>query len=149
MPRKRHSSTEFPQPMSRLLKAPSRGLARLMAQARRLQALDQRLHKLVEPQMAAQVQVAALHDACLVLVTPSAALATRLRMDSDELLRALNAEGGQHIRELKIRIAPLSRPRSEPRKRRKLPETARQSLRRFARDTGDEELMERFKKRDS
>lgn len=135
--------------MSRLLKAPSRGLARLMAQARRLQTLDQRLHKLVEPQIADLVQVAALHDDCLVLVTPSAALATRLRMDSDELLRALNAEGGQHIQELQIRIAPLSRPRSEKRKRRKLPETARQSLRRFARDTGDEDLIERFKKRDS
>ena len=149
MPRKRHSSTAFPQPMSGLLKAPSRGLARLMAQARRLQTLDQRLHKLVEPQIADQVQVAALHDACLVLVTPSAALATRLRMDSDGLLRALNAEGGQHIQELKIRIAPLARPRTEPRKRRKLPETARQSLWRFARDTGDQELLERFKKRDS
>ncbi len=92
--------------------------------------------------MCAQVQVAAMHDECLVLLTPSAALATRLKMDSDSLLNSLKASGVKGLSQIKVRTAPITRTRKETRHKRELPECARLSLERFAHDSGDEETRD-------
>jgi hypothetical protein len=142
------SSDAFPQPVSRLLGSSSQGLSRLLAQARRFEALNQRLAGLLNSDMQALVQVAAVHDGCLVLLTPSASLATRLRMDSESLLRSMNAAGGESLQQLKVRVAPLPQTKPAPGKRRRaLPESARQSLQRFAEDSGDTDLRERLDKK--
>ncbi len=102
----------------------------------------------MEPAIAEQVQVAALHDRCLVLITPSAALATRLRQDSQSLLKALLASGVRRIDNIRIMTDPVSRSREEHRQRRALTEIARQSLQRFAQDSGDQEILAIMRRRD-
>ena len=119
----------------------------MLSHARRLDFLDQKLNNIVEPAIAEQVQVAALRDRCLVLITPSAALATRLRQDSQSLLKALLASGVSGIDNIQVRIAPVSRAREEHRQRRALPEIAKQSLQRFAQDSGDPEILAIIRKR--
>lgn len=141
MPRKTTPSGARPRSVSRLLEPSSGSLGKLMARAQRLMALDRQLDHVLGPELAGRVRAAALRDGCLVLVTPSAALATRLRMDRESLLRALGHASRENITELQIRVAPLSGLQAEPRKRRRLPESARQSLQRFARDIGDEDLL--------
>ena len=146
MPRRQRKTQLRPRPVSDILNSRSSGLGELLSHARQLDFLDQKLNNMVEPAIAEQVQVAALHDRCLVLITPSAALATRLRQDSHSLLKALLASGVSGIDNIQVRIAPVSRAREEYRRRRPLPEIARQSLRRFAKDSGDPEIMAIFRK---
>lgn len=143
MPRKSNPAGARPRSVSRLLEPSSGSLGSLMARARRLQKLDRQLESVLGPELAERVRAAALRDGCLVVVTPSAALATRLRMDRESLLRALGHASREPIRELQVRVAPLSGWQPEPRKRRRLPESARQSLQRFAEDTGDETYKDR------
>ncbi|NIP17757.1 MAG: DUF721 domain-containing protein [Xanthomonadales bacterium] len=134
-PRRRHFRR-----ISELLKSGGSGFGKLLARARELDRLDRSLAGLLEPEMAAMVHVANLRDDCLVLVTPSAALATRLRMDAAQLVRSLHAAGIRGIRDIAVRVAPFeSAPASQPRKRR-LPDAARNALERFAADSGDEEI---------
>lgn len=128
-----------------VLKSESPGVAKLMKTARQIQFLDQKLSALLDPGMKENVQVAALHGNCLVLVTPSAALATRLRMDADSLMASLQRAGVAGVSELKIRTAPLPKPKTATRTRRKLPDIAIQSLERFAEDSGDESLAEHIR----
>ena len=125
-----------------LLNSESKSLGKLLSHARQLQFLDQKLAGLLEPEMCAQVQVAAMHDECLVLLTPSAALATRLKMDSDSLLNSLKASGVKGLSQIKVRTAPITRTKKETRHKRQLPECARLSLERFAYDSGDEETRD-------
>lgn len=128
-----------------VLKSGSPGMAKMLKKARQIQFLDQKLAALLDPAMSENVQVAAVHDNCLVLITPSAALATRLKMDADSLLGSLRRSGVHGISEINIRTAPLSKPKTETRTRRQLPEIARQSLQRFAEDSGDESLAEHIR----
>ena len=125
-----------------LLKSRSSGLGKLLDQARQLQFLDQKLADLLEPEIGSQVQVAALRENCLVLVTPSAALATRLKHDSDSLLNSLQASGVKGISQIRVRTAPLSQTKPVSRRKRKLPDIARQSLERFAADSGDDDILD-------
>jgi len=128
--------------VSDLLKTRSNGLGSLLQQARKLAFIEQKLASLLEPAISAQVRVAALREDRLVLLTPSAALATRLRQDSDHLLRSLLAGGIGGITQIQVRVAPLPQPVNEKRKKRQLPEAGRQSLERFAKDSGDEEICD-------
>ena len=120
----------------------------MLNHAKYLLMLDKKLSSIVEPAIARQVQVAALHERCLVLITPSAALATRLRHDSHSLLKTLLASGVRGIDDIQVRTAPVSRAREENRQRRALPEIAKQSLQRFAQDSGDPEILTIIRKRD-
>jgi hypothetical protein len=127
MSQKFSSKKRYPRQVSEVLNTQNPGLGKLLKQARQIQFIDGKLAGLLDPGMSANVQAAAVHDNCLILVTPSAALATRLRMDSDVLLQSLEAAGVKGISQLKIRTAPLSRIKKVERKRRKLPEIARLS----------------------
>jgi hypothetical protein len=59
------------------------------------------------PQLAAQFQVAVMREDRLVLVTPTAAWATRLRMQAEQMLHSLQASGYEQLRHIDIRVAPL------------------------------------------
>jgi hypothetical protein len=126
--------------VSELLKPGKSTLGKLLAVARELDRLDRKLATLLDPSMVSSVQVAALRDHCLLLATPSAALATRLRLDSGHLVKALHAAGEKNIREIAIRVAPVSRNKPVERHARELSETAKRSLERFAEDSGDAEI---------
>ncbi len=142
MARNPHSYKGNARQVSELLKSRSSGLGKLLDQARQLQFLDQKLADLLEPEIGSQVQVAALRENCLVLVTPSAALATRLKHDSDSLLNSLQASGVKGISQIRVRTAPLSQTKPVSRRKRKLPDIARQSLERFAADSGDDDILD-------
>lgn len=139
-------SSDRPRPLSGVLKPAGGTLGGLVAEARKLQALEQRLHGLLDPGMARQVRVAGARDGRLTLVTSSAALAARLRMDSASLLRSVSAVCPQDFTDLKVRVAPLPDQVQETRRPRTLPDSARESLERFARDTGDDSLRKRLSK---
>ena len=137
-----------PRPICELLNSRSPGLAQLLNRAQYLDLLDKKLSRIVEPAIARHVQVAALHERCLVVITPSAALATRIRQDSRSLLKSLMAAGVKGIDNIKVRTAPLSRARNNDRQKRVLPEIAKQSLKRFAQDSGDPEILAIIQKGD-
>jgi len=134
-PAKRHGSKQ----VTELLKSGSSGLGKLLQQARKLQSLDRKLATILEPGISSQVRVASLIEQRLVLITPSAALATRLRQDSESILSALRASGARNISHIQVRTAPLPGVENNPRKKRGLPAAARESLEQFAKDSGDED----------
>ncbi|NND45828.1 MAG: DUF721 domain-containing protein [Xanthomonadales bacterium] len=136
-----------PRPLSGLLKPAGGTLGKLVGEARRIQALEQRLHRLLEPAMASRVRVAGIRRDCLVLVTPSAAIAARLRMDSQSLLSALSRPGKAVAGQLQVKVAPLPVDTTESRQRRSLPDSARKCLQRFAEDTGDASLQQRLERK--
>lgn len=57
----------------------------------------------------ANFQVAALHQDRLVLITPTAAWATRLRMQTQAMLHFLRASGYAQLAHIDVRVAPLAR----------------------------------------
>lgn len=120
------------------------GLARILAGVRRLQDLDRQLGSALEPAIAAQVRAAGLENGRLSLVTPSAAIAARLRIEAPDLVRAMLSLGARDVREIRVRVAPLPNTAESAPVRRDLPDAALQALRRFARDTGDEELNDKL-----
>jgi hypothetical protein len=136
----RSAGRRKPRPVSELLKAGDSTLGRLLARAREIERLDQKLARLLDPDVAARVRVAVRRDHRLVLLTPSAALATRLRMDSGQILQGLHRAGEKAITELSVRVAPIGRADAAPRRRRELSDSARHALERFADDSGDPEV---------
>lgn len=131
-----------PTSVGEVMRGNSSAMGELLKQVRRLQKLELELKSLLDPVMAQNTSVAAVHDDVLVIVASSAALATRLRMDSKSLINSLNSRGIKHIGTLQVKIAPTSRtPEETPRKRRQLPDIARQSLERFAEDVENMELQ--------
>jgi len=57
----------------------------------------------------ANFQVAALHQDRLVLITPTAAWATRLRMQTQAMLHFLRDSGYAQLAHVDVRVAPLTR----------------------------------------
>jgi hypothetical protein len=142
MVRRTRSKQGRSQAVGDLLLTGEPGLGELVRQARKLDALDHALGRLLDPGMSERVRVAALRERCLVLVTPSAALATRLKMDTPALLKSLQASGVTGVSRIEVRTAPLPARSQEERRSKRLPDIARESLERFARDSGDPEILE-------
>jgi hypothetical protein len=138
MEQNKRTSKQGAREVSEVLGSQSKGLGDLIKRAKYLQYLDQKLSGLLDQEMCPFVQVAAVHENCLVLVTSSAALATRLKLDSDSLLKSLHAVGVNGLSQVKIRIAPISRESRQIRRTRKLPDIAKQSLERFTQDSAAE-----------
>lgn len=84
-------------------------LSALLRHARSLAGLESLLADYTGPQLAAQFQVAVLREDRLVLLTPTAAWATRLRMQAEQMLHFLQASGYEQLRHIDIRVAPLHR----------------------------------------
>ena len=114
--------------VAELVNSQSGGMGKLLKQARSLQFLQKQLASLLEPEMASLVQVAVLRDGCLVLVTPSASLATRIRMDSNVLINSLRKFGIKGVSNIEIRVAPLPQTKRESRAKRGLPQAAKESM---------------------
>ncbi len=76
----------------------------------------------------ANFQVAALHQDRLVLITPTAAWATRLRMQTQAMLHFLRASGYSQLAHIDIHVAPLTREVAKPKTPKKPSQAAKLAL---------------------
>lgn len=115
-------------------------LAVLVRHARSLSRVQSLLASALGAELAVQFQVAALRQERLVLLASAAAAATRLRMQTEQILRVLQAAGYTCLRHVDIRVAPLTRePLANPVRRQLSPaaELALSLMSRMSRDPGD------------
>jgi len=111
----------------------------LLQRANLLLRIEQLLSGFLHPELAAHFQVAAVRENRLILISPSAAWATQLRMHAPQLIKRLQQAGFPEIEHIDIRVAPLSEQRSDPRKKRELSPAARQALEVMAHIEDDKE----------
>ena len=121
----------------------------MLAHARVLNRLDQKLTSILDTALSPHCQVADFRDHCLILVCSNATFATRIRIISQQLLVSLREEGEFGIERIEIRTAPVNRPQPEVRKPRALSSAAVQALGRFASDSGDADIQAIFKEIDA
>jgi hypothetical protein len=111
-----------------LLSDSGSSLGSMLRHARLLRRLQARLAEFLDPELAAHFQVANIRQNRLVLIAPSAAWVTRLRMQAPEALRSLQQAGYPEIESIDVRVAPLAEIRSDSRRRRPLTPAARRAL---------------------
>jgi hypothetical protein len=118
--------TQFPQSgypansVDEILADEDSPFGKSIKRARLLMRLESLLSSLLDPDLSAQFQVAAIERDRLSLVSPSASWATRLRMKSPEMLRHLHKSGYTDIQFIVIRVAPLTRKTVDSRPKRSL-----------------------------
>ncbi|NNE06168.1 MAG: DUF721 domain-containing protein [Xanthomonadales bacterium] len=131
MPPSNYSKKRGARTVNAILGSRSGRVGEILSQARAMAGLEQKLARLLDAEMAEQVRVATVRQGVLVLVTPSAALATRLKMDQVSILKSLNASAGLNLTGLQVRTAPIPRSRKLVRRPRKVPSAAREVFTRF------------------
>jgi hypothetical protein len=114
-------------------------LGKLLKRGSLLMQLQHLLSGVLDPSLAKRFQVANVRDGKLVLVTPAAAWATLLRMQSHELVGALREAGYRDIESIEVRIAPLVEQPKSKRQKRPLSPAARRALEIMARVGPDKE----------
>jgi hypothetical protein len=103
-------------------------LSNLLKRASYLMQLEKLLTGLLDSGLATNFQVAAARKNRLILVSPSASLATSIRMQAPRLISALQAAGARQIEHIDIRVAPLARQTVGPRSKKPLSRAAKQAL---------------------
>ncbi len=116
------------QAVSEVLNDPDSSLGNLLERASYLMQLETLLTGLLDSDLAAQFQVAAARRNRLILISPSASWATRLRMQAPHLIRSLHAKGIRQIEHIDIRVAPLTRQPTGMRSKKPLSSAAKQAL---------------------
>ncbi|HMB59787.1 MAG TPA: DciA family protein [Xanthomonadales bacterium] len=92
-------------------------LSALLNYANTLTQLESLLTGVAGPELSGHFQVAAVRQDRLILLTPTASWATRLRMQANQLLDGLKGSAYAHLKHIDIRVAPLSREPAEKRVR--------------------------------
>lgn len=103
-------------------------LGTVLSHALLLRQLQDLLTGSVDPSLAKHFQVANLRNNRLILLAPTAAWSTRLRMETPRLLGILHGTGRADIREIEIRVAPLVEPPATTRNLKPLSAAAKQAL---------------------
>ncbi len=116
------------QSIAEVLNDPASSLSNLLEHANYLMQLETLLTGLLDSDLAAQFQVAAAMKNRLILISPSASWATRLRMQAPRLIRSLHAAGARQIKHIDIRVAPLVNLSAETRSKRPLSAAAKLAL---------------------
>ena len=116
------------QRVCEILNYPDSSLSNLLEHASYLMQLETLLTGLLDSDLAAQFQVAAARKNRLILISPSASWATRLRMQAPHLINSLHAAGVRQIEHIDIRVAPLARQVLGTRSKKPLSAVARQAL---------------------
>lgn len=111
-----------------VLNNPESSLGNLLQRAGQIEQLENLLKGLVDPNLATRFQVAAVRKNRLILITPNASWATRLRMQAPGIINSLNGAGVTGIEYIDIRVAPLVEPEKPQRKHKPLSAAARQAL---------------------
>lgn len=117
-----------PKAVDDVLSDPKHALGALFRHARGLARLEEHLARYTGPDTAQYFQVANVRENRMILLTPTAAWATRLRMMAPQLIAFLNRSGFEAIRHIDIRVAPLARESVEPRRTRAQSPAARQAM---------------------
>jgi len=86
----------------------------LLNQAKLLAEVESLLSDFMSQGELGNFQVAALQQDRLVLITPTAAWATRLRMQSQPMLRFLRTSGYAQLVHIEVLVAPLARQVATP-----------------------------------
>ncbi len=128
-------SPNQPTAVDDLLSDPGHSLGSLCRHARRLAQLEATLCGCVDPETAANLKVANVRQDRLILLAPTAAWATRLRMLAPQIVRFLAGSGYDAIRHIDIRIAPGERVEPVVHAPRKLSAEAEQALQQIRRLT--------------
>ena len=105
----------------------------LMQRANTLLRVEQLLAGILDPDSAAHFQVATIRKNRLILISPSASWATRIRMNAPQLVQRLQQSGFEEIEHIDIRVAPLAEQHTGSRTKRALSPAARQALEVMAR----------------
>ena len=121
-------SGEPTQRVCEILNDPDSSLGNLLERASYLMQLETLLTGLLDSDLAAQFQVAAARKNRLILISPSASWATRLRMQAPRLISSLHAAGVRQIEHIDIRVAPLARQLPGTRSKKPLSAAAKQAL---------------------
>ena len=108
-------------------------LGGVLKRAGMLLQLQQLLAGSADPSLATRFQVANIRETRLILLVPPAAWATRLRMQTPQLLQILHQAGFTKLREIETRVAPLVVQPSAAPSGKPLSESARQALEHMAR----------------
>jgi hypothetical protein len=103
-------------------------LGKLLRRASLLMQLEHLLAGFLDPGLAAHFQVAAVRKNRLILISPTAALATTLRMQAPRLIECLHKAGYADIENIDIRVAPLVEQPERLLKRRSLSPAAKQAF---------------------
>jgi hypothetical protein len=114
-----------------LISDPGKNVGAFYDHARVLARLDSLLTGFLSPDLATRFQVANLRQDLLILLTPSASLATRLRLQTSELLTFLHASGFRQVHNIDIHVAPLQKPQPEQKIRRQTSVAAREAAERI------------------
>jgi hypothetical protein len=107
---------------------PNTKLESLLQHAGFLMQLETMIRGLLDPDIAVQFQVAAARKNRLILISPTAVWATRIRMHAPQLINSLHAAGITSIEHIDIRVAPLVRQERQSRSRRPLSAAAKQAF---------------------
>ena len=116
------------QRVAEVLNDPDSSLSNLLDRASYLMQLEALLTSLLDSDLSAQFQVAAARKNRLILISPNASWATRLRMQAPRLISSLHAAGVRQIEYIDIRVAPLANLPAEKRSKRPLSAAAKQAL---------------------
>lgn len=116
------------QGVANVLQDPESSLGSLLERANFLLHLESLLSALLDPDLAAQFQVAATRKNRLILISPSASWATRLRIQAPRLISALHEAGARQIEHIDIRVAPLVQPSMGARLKKRLSPAAKKAL---------------------
>ena len=114
-------------------------LGKLLQRANLLIKVEHIISDHLESAMAEHFQVGTIRENRLILISPSASWATKLRMEAPGILRSLHSSGYTQIEHVDIRVAPLVEQRETPRKRRPLSAAAQQALAQMSRLEADSE----------
>jgi hypothetical protein len=101
--------------------------------------LEHLLAGFLDPALAAHFQVADYRGKRLLLIAPSAAWATSLRMQAPRLVADLQRAGITDLERIDVRVAPLVDLPAESRTRRSLSPAAKQAFEQMARLSREDE----------
>lgn len=118
---------------SKILSDRDSSLGGVLQHARLLLQVQQLLTSSVDPTLAQRFQVANMRQDRLILLAPTAAWSTRLRLEIPRLLEILRDAGYANLRSIDIRVSPLVEPEARPRAGKPLSAAAEQALGHMAR----------------
>jgi hypothetical protein len=121
-------STTPPRSVQELMYPKGGSMQDMLRHARLIEKLDTEFRSLLPPAMSEHVRVANLRDGLLILVTPVAPIATRLRMEAPQIIERLAERGISRIDEMKVRVEPFPVDPQRPRRKRELSAAAKQAL---------------------
>jgi hypothetical protein len=111
-----------------VLASPATSFSGLLERAGLLLRLERLVCSVLEPELAGRVRVANLRQNRLILLTPSAAWATRLRMVAPKVVDDLRRSGFTDVESIDVRVGQLPPEPPAERRARPLSSAARQAL---------------------